>query len=188
MRLAPSQPDLVTLLAMRPVPQAGVVVTLEVEGSARTEPIAERVFSNVARSWTPGSTQGFSTGSGAFVMTPSQNERASESFLMPGIKLSIQTEAVEEPEDGESSMAPPPGARQLVKRHHVVGGFNGVERRVQPPGESLTYVWIFPGKPADGTAPRIRLAATAPLDRAAALDETGNALLSTWHLRPVGVP
>ena len=119
MRLTPSRPDLVTLLVLRPVLQAGVVVSLEVEGSAGTEPIAERVFTDVAKSWVAGSTQGFSTGSGAFVMEPSQNERASQSFVAPGVELSIQTETVEEPDDGQSSTEPPPGGNILLKQRRA---------------------------------------------------------------------
>ena len=190
MKLTPSRPDLVTLLAQRSVPLAGVAITLEVEGSAGTEPIAERVFAKVAQAWTPGSTQGFGTGAGAFVMQPSQNERASESFVTPGVEVSIQTETVEEPDDGESSLEVPPGGKQLLKQHRSVGGFDGIERRVQLPDEGagarLVYLWIFAGKPADGTAPRVRLSATALAPRASALDESWNTLLATWRQRPTG--
>ena len=190
MRLTPSRPDLVTLLVLRPVLQAGVVVSLEVEGSAGTEPIAERVFTDVAKSWVAGSTQGFSTGSGAFVMEPSQNERASQSFVAPGVELSIQTETVEEPDDGQSSTEPPPGGNILLKQRRRVGGFEGIEQRTRLPdegaGERLAYLWIFPGKSADGAASRIRLAASGPLSRPGALDATWNTLLATWRLRPIG--
>ncbi len=190
MRLTPSRPDLVTLLALRAVPQAGAAVSMEVEGSAGREPLAEGVFADLAKSWVAGSTQGFSTGTGAFVIQPSQNERASESFAASGIEVSIQTETVEEPDDGESSLQLPQGAHLVLKQHRNVGGFDGVERRVrladEGAGERLSYLWIFAGKPADGTAPRIRLAATALAPRAGALDETWNTLLSTWRLRPAG--
>lgn len=190
MRLTPSRPDLVTLVAQRAVPLAGVAVWMEVEGSAGREALAEGVFADLAKSWVPGSPQGFGTGTGAFVIEPSQNERATESFAAAGVSVSIQTETVEEPDEGESSLQPPPGAHQLLKQHRSVGGFDGVERRVRLPdegaGERLSYMWIFAGKPADGTAPRVRLEATALAPRADALDETWKALLSTWHLRPVG--
>jgi hypothetical protein len=190
MNLTPSRPDLTTLLVLRTVPQAGVAVSLKVEGSAGTEPIAERIFAKVAKSWVPGSTQGFSTGSGAVVMQPSQNERASESFMAPGLELSIQTETVEEPDDGQNSTEPPPGGKILLKQHRRVGGFEGIEQRTRLPdegaGEQLVYFWIFAGKSADGAAPRVRLAASAPIARASALDETWNTLLATWRLRPIG--
>jgi hypothetical protein len=190
MRLTPARPDLVTLLALRPVPQAGVTVSLEIEGSAGTEPIAERIFAKVAKSWVPGAPEGFSTGTGAFLMPPSQNERASESFVATGVALSIQTETVEEPDDGQSSMDPPPGGKVLLKQGRRVGGFEGIEQRTRLPdegaGERLVYHWIFPGRPADGAAPRVRLTASALLPRAGALDATWNALLATWRLRPIG--
>lgn len=191
MRLTPSRPDLVTLLAQRAVPPAGVAVSMEVEGTAGREPLAEGVFADLAKSWVPGSPQGFSTGTGAFVIQPSRNERASESFAASGIEVSIQTETVEEPDDGESSLQLPEGAHLVLKQHRNVGGFDGVERRVrladEGAGARLSYMWIFAGNAADGTAPRIRLSATALAPRAGALDETWNALLSTWRLRPVGV-
>jgi hypothetical protein len=189
MRLTPAQPDLVTLLAQRPVAQAGLAVTLEMEASAGREQFAERIFTRVAQSWVPGSPQGFSTGLGAVVMQPSQNERASESFMAPGLSISIQTETVEEPDDGQNTAEPPPGGKVLLKQRRRIGTFEGIEQHTQLPnegsGESLVYLWIFPGQSADGAAPRIRLAANAPLSHAAALDEAWNTLLATWRPRPI---
>lgn len=189
MRLTPSRPDLVTLLAQRAVPQAGVAITLEIEGSAGREQFAERIFTRVAESWVPGSPLGFSTGSGAVVMQPSQNERASESFVAPGVELSIQTETVEAPDDGQNSTEPPPGGKILLKQRRRIGGVEGIEQRTRLPdegaGERLVYLWIFAGQSADGAAPRVRLEASALSPRAGALDETWNTLLATWRLRPV---
>jgi hypothetical protein len=192
MRLTPARPDLATLLAMKPVPGSNASLFLRVDGATGRESVAQDVASQVAASYTPGSPNGFCAGPGAFVIAPSKNERALESFTAPGIEVSIQTETVSAPDDGSSTDGDPlPGVQRLSKHPRRVAGFDGIEERtrITQPGAPtrLVHVWIFPGLAANGAAPRIRLAATGIDSRTAALDAAWEMLLDSWHQRPVGV-
>jgi hypothetical protein len=192
MTLAPARPDLVTLLAMKPLPASGSALFLQVEGSAGREAVAERVSGKVAATWTAGSPQGFCTGPGAFVVAPSINERALASFEGAGIELSIQTETVSEPEnDRDGTDLSAPGVHVLSNRRRSVAGFDGVEDRLQLAdehgGQQRIYAWVFAGRAADGAAPRIRLTASADIGRTPALDAAWETLLGTLRPRPVGV-
>ncbi len=185
------RPELVTLLAMKPVAPSQESVFLRAEASAGREAVAEKVVSEVAGAYVAGSQQGFCAGAGAFVIKPSKNERALESFNAGGVDVSVQTETVAAPDDGQSTDgAAPAGGRRLLKDRRSVGGFDGIEERVQVPdgtaGSLLSYTWIFAGRAADGAAPRIRLSANGPISRAAALDTAWTALLASWRQRPVG--
>ena len=51
--LKPSRPDLVTLLAMKPLPGSNMVLFLQFEASAGREAVAERVFARLTATWTP---------------------------------------------------------------------------------------------------------------------------------------
>jgi hypothetical protein len=79
----------------------------------------------------------------------------------------------------------------LSKRHRSVAGFEGIEERMQvldaAAGQHRIYSWVFPGRPADGLAPRIRFTATAVQSRTAELDVAWNALTASWRQRAVGV-
>ena len=188
----PDRPDLVTLLAMRPIALANQSLFLSVEASAGREPIAEKVVAEVAESWVPNAIQGFCTGAGAFVVEPSMNERANAGFDAPGVSLSIQTETVSAPDDGRSSGGDlPPGGKRLLDKRREVGGLKGREERARIPDDGkedqLIYTWIFAGRAAAGAMPRIRLEADAPASKLASLDTAWEALLSSWHLRPLGV-
>ncbi len=191
MTLAPTRPDLVTLLAMKPLPDAGSALFLQVEGSAGREAVVERVFGKVAATWRADSPQGFCTGPGAFVVAPSINERALASFKGAGIELSVQTETVSEsgPDQDGADLAAP-GVHVLSSRHRSAAGFDGVEDRLQVAddhgGQRRIYAWVFAGRAADGAAPRIRLTATTDLDHVAALDATWETLLGTLRPRPAG--
>jgi hypothetical protein len=192
MTLLPTRPDLVTLLAMKPLPASNAVLFLQFEASAGREAVAERVFGKLTATWTLNTPQGFCTGPGAFVVAPSINERALASFGDASLALTIQSETVSEPDDGQSSGdALPPGGQMLSKQHRSVAGFDGIEERMQFPdgkaGQSRLYSWVFPGRSADGLAPRIRFTATAALSRAVELDLVWNALMTSWRPRPVGV-
>lgn len=192
MGLFADRPDLVTLLTMKPVGLSKESVFLRAEASAGREGVAEKVVTEVATAYVAGSPQGFCTGAGAFVIKPSKNERALESFNAPGLEVSVQTETVAAPDDGQSSDGdPPPGGKKLLKQRRTVGGFDGIEERVQVPddtaGALLVYTWIFAGRAADGAAPRIRLSASAAATHAAALDAAWNSLLTSWRQRPVGI-
>ena len=191
MALFADRPDLVTLLAMKPVALSKESVFLSAEASAGREGVAE-VVTEVAAAYVAGSSQGFCTGAGAFVIRPSKNERALESFNAPGVDVSVETETVAAPDDGQSTDGEaPPGGRKLLKQRRNVGGFDGIEERVQVPDDAagglLVYTWIFAGRAADGAAPRIRLSASGPASRSAALDAAWNSLLTSWRQRPVGV-
>jgi hypothetical protein len=190
--LLPTRPDLVTLLAMKPLQASNAVLFLQFEASAGREPVVERVFGKLAATWTPDTPQGFCSGPGAFVVAPSMNERALAAFGDASLELTVQTETVSEPDDGQSSGdALPPGGQLLSKQHRSVAGFDGIEERMQIPdgkaGQHRIYSWVFPGRPADGVAPRIRFTATAVSSRAADLDVVWNALMASWRPRPVGV-
>ena len=192
MALFADRPDLVTLLAMKPVALSKESVFLSAEASAGREGVAEKVVTEVAAAYVAGSSQGFCTGAGAFVIRPSKNERALESFNAPGVDVSVETETVAAPDDGQSTDGEaPPGGRKLLKQRRNVGGFDGIEERVQVPDDAagglLVYTWIFAGRAADGAAPRIRLSASGPASRSAALDAAWNSLLTSWRQRPVGV-
>lgn len=192
MQLTPGRPDLATLLAMKPVPGSRASLFLRVEGAVGRESVAQDVASEVAASYTPGSPNGFCTGPGAFVIAPSKNERALESFAAPGIELSIQTETVSAPDDGSSTDDDPlPGVQRLSKHPRRVGGFDGIEERTRVTQSGaparIVHVWIFPGLAANGGAPRIRLAATGIDSHAAALDAAWAMLLDSWRQRPTGV-
>ncbi len=191
MTLLPNRPDVVTLVAMKPVPTSNAVLFLQYDASAGREEVVERVFGKVAASWTPDTPQGFSTGPGAFVAPPSINERALASFADGTLELSIATETSSAPDDGQSTGdALPPGARMLAKQQRTVAGFAGIEERIELPkdaaGPELLYSWVFAGRHADGTAPRIRFTASAPARRAGELDAAWNALMASWRPRPVG--
>ena len=192
MGLFADRPDLVTLLAMKPVALSKESVFLRAEASAGREGVAEKVVTELAASYVAESPQGFCTGAGAFVIAPSKNERALESFNAPGVDVSVETETVAAPDDGQSSDGElPPGGRKLLKQRRSVGGFDGIEERVEVPddatGNLLAYTWIFAGRAADGAAPRIRLSASGPTSHATALDAAWNSLLASWRQRPVGV-
>jgi hypothetical protein len=192
MQLAANRPDLVTLLAMKPIPDSGLALFLRAEGSAGREAIAQGVVTEVAKAYVPSSPQGFCAGPGAFVIQPSKNERALESYAGAGVEISIETETVAAPDDGQSTAGdPPPGSKVLAKRQRRVGGFDGIEERTQVAEDGvaprLVYTWIFAGRAADGAAPRIRLSGAAAASRADALEAAWNALLESWRPRPVGV-
>jgi hypothetical protein len=192
MGLFADRPDLVTLLTMKPVALSKESVFLRAEASAGREGVAEKVATEVATAYVAGSPQGFCTGAGAFVIKPSKNERALESFNAPGVDVSVQTETVAAPDDGQSTDGdPPPGGKKLLKQRRAVDGFDGIEERVQVPddaaGNLLVYTWIFAGRAADGAAPRIRLSASGAATHATALDAAWNSLLTSWRQRPVGV-
>ena len=192
LRLAANRPDLVTLLAMKPVPEAGVAVYLQIEASAGREAVAESVFPKLAATYAAGSPQGFCSGAGAFVIAPSINERAFDSFAAIGVSISVETETVSAPDDGQSSDGdPPPGGKVLVKHRRSVAGFDGIEQLVQLPGDGggtrLVFTWIFAGRAADGATPRIRFAGSAVGSHVASLDAAWNALLATWRPRPLSV-
>lgn len=192
MTLEPARPDLVTLLAMKPLSASGAVLFLQFEASAGREAVAERVFGKLAATWTPGTAEGFCTGPGAFVMAPSINERALASFGGPSLELTVQTETVSEPDDGQSSGdALPSGGQMLLKQRRNVAGFDGIEERIQFPdgeaGQQRLYSWVFPGRAAAGVAPRIRFTANAAQARAADLDIVWTALMTSWRQRPIGV-
>ena len=192
MTLQPTRPDLVTLLAMKRLPASNAALFLQFGASAGREAVAERVFGKLAATWTPDTAPGFCTGPGAFVMPPSMNERALASFGDPSLELTIRTETVSEPDDGQSSGdALPPGGQMLSKQQRNVAGFDGIEERMEFPdgrsGQRRLYSWVFPGRPADGAAPRIRFTATAGQARAADLDIVWNALMTSWRQRPLGV-
>jgi hypothetical protein len=155
------RPDLVTLLTMKSVAQSKESVFLRAEATTGREGVAEKVVGEVA--------------AGAFVIRPSKNERALESFNAPGVDVSVETETVAAPDDGQSTDGDlPPGGRRLLKQRRSVGGFDGNEERVQVPdnaaGGLLVYTWIFAGRAADGAAPRVertaRIMAAAPHRRA----------------------
>jgi len=186
------RPDLVTLLTMKPVAQSKQSVFLRAEATAGREGVAEKVVGEVAAAYVADSPQGFCTGAGAFVIRPSKNERALESFNAPGVDVSIETETVAAPDDGQSTDGElPTGSRRLLKQRRSVGGFDGNEERVQVPdtaaGGLLVYTWIFAGRAADGAAPRIRLSVSGPIMQAAAIDAAWNALIASWRQRPIGV-
>jgi hypothetical protein len=186
------RPKLVSLLAMKPVPATNQSLFLRAEASTGREELAQRHVADIASTYAPNSTQGFCAGTGAFVVEPSANERAIETFRATGVELTVQTETVAAPDDGQSSAGdPPPGGKILLKQRRSVGGFDGIEERVQLPddvvGTSLVYTWIFAGHTADGAAPRIHLSAAASVAKAAALDAAWNSLLASWHQRPIGV-
>jgi hypothetical protein len=192
LQLHAGRPDLITLLAMRPVPITNQSLFLRAEASTGREQLAQNLVADVASKYAPGSAQGFCTGAGAFVIEPSMNERAVESFAAPGVELSVQTETVARPDDGQSSAGdPPPGGKELLKHKRGVAGFDGIEERVQLPddvvGTRLVYTWIFAGRAADGAAPRIRLSASGIASQAVSLDAAWNALLASLRPRPVGV-
>jgi hypothetical protein len=192
LQLYADRPDLITLLAMRPVPITNQSLFLRAEASTGREQLAQNLMSDVASKYAPSSAQGFCTGAGAFVIEPSMNERAIESFAAPGVELSVQTETVNKPDDGQSSAGdPPPGGKVLLKHKRNVAGFEGIEERVQLPddvvGTRLVYAWIFAGRAADGTAPRIRLSASGIASHAASLDIAWSALLASLRPRAVGV-
>lgn len=192
LQLYADRTDLITLLAMRPVPITNQSLFLRAEASTGREQFAQNLVADVASKYTPSSAQGFCTGAGAFVIEPSMNERAIESFAAPGVELSVQTETVVKPDDGQSSAGdPPPGGKELLKRKRSVAGFEGIEERVQLPndvgGTRLIYTWIFAGRAADGAAPRIRLSASGIASHAAWLDAAWDTLLASLRPRPVGV-
>ena len=192
LRLTPAHPDDVTLLAMKPVADSGVALFLKAEASAGREAIAERVVTRIAASYAADSPAGFCMGTGAFVIEPSMNEHAIESFTAPGVRVSVETETVAEPDDGQSTDGdPPPGGRRLLKQGRRVGGFEGIEERVQlaePDNASrLVYTWTFAGRAGDGAAPRIRLSAAGMSTQAATLDAAWNGLLESWRARPLGL-
>ena len=191
LHLSPKRPDLVTLLAMKPMPDANLALFLRAEASAGREPIAEGVVTNVAASYVPGSPQGFCTGPGAFVIAPSVNERASASFTAHGLEVSVETETAKAPDDGQSTEGElPAGSSRLMKQTRSVGGFDGIEEHVRivdgHDPVQIIYTWIFAGHAADGAAPRIRLMAAAMEGQSVGLDPAWNALLASWRLRPVG--
>jgi|GEM_PF-5736080 len=186
------RPDLVTLLAMKPVAPSKESVFLRAEATKGREGVAEKVVAEVAGAYVAGSPLGFCLGAGAFVIRPSKNERALESFNAPGVDVSVETETVAAPDDGQSTDGDlPPGGRRLLKQRRSVGGFEGNEERVQVPdgaaGGLLVYTWIFAGRAADGAAPRIRLSASGPITHALAVDAAWNALLASWRQRSIAV-
>jgi hypothetical protein len=186
------RPDLVTLLTMKSVAQSKESVFLRAEATTGREGVAEKVVGEVAAAYVAGSPLGFCTGAGAFVIRPSKNERALESFNALGVDVSVETETVAAPDDGQSTDGDlPPGGRRLLKQRRSVGGFDGNEERVQVPdnaaGGLLVYTWIFAGRAADGAAPRIRLSAAGPITHAVAVDAAWNALLASWRQRPIAV-
>jgi len=192
LQLPANGPEYVTLLATKSMPEAAESLFFQVDAGTGREALAEDLVGKIAASWIGGTRAGFCTGAGAFVIAPSKNERALDAFAAPGVELTVQTETVAAPDDGQSSDGdPPPGAKVLAKNRRNVGGFDGIEERIEladeAAGHRRVYVWVFPGRPADGAAPRIRLSASAFGTHAAQLDAAWNELLATWRPRPVGV-
>lgn len=184
--------DALKLLAMRAQPTPGYTLMLEADASVGREAVSERVVTEVAKSYSPGSAQGFCVGTGAFVIRPSKNERALGTFAGSDIEISVETETVATPDDGQNTTSElPPGSRLLAKEPRRLDGFEGMEVRVQvvekDAASRLVYLWIFPGRPADGAAPRIRLSASSGLARQSELDRAWVELLTSWHARPLGV-
>ena len=189
---AARSPQDVTLVAMRALANHAYSLFLEVEASKGREAVGERVVTEVAKSYVPNSVQGFCVGPGAFVIRPSKNERALGTFASASVEVTVQTETVERPDDGQNTTGElPPGSRLLLKEPRRLAGFDGIEQRVeiveQDGTPHLTYLWIFPGRPVDGSAPRIRLRASAAAARHADLDLAWGSLLAGWRTRPLGV-
>jgi hypothetical protein len=176
------------LLAMKP--GQGHAVFLEAAATAGREQNAENVVARVAKGFVAGSTQGFCVEHGAFVLAPSKNERALASFKGAGVELSVQTETVGTPDDGQSTAGETPGVRTISKERRMVAGLNGIEEKVEvseKPQARLVYTWIFAGEAGSGLRPRIHLKAGARQDQRAALDAAWTSLTGSLQPRAPGV-
>ncbi len=185
-------PEEVTVLAMKPLP-AGHLLLLDTDLDVKKKDLAQKFIVEIANTYVPHTTDGFCVGTGAFVIRPSMNERALDSFTAAnGVDIQVQTETVSQPDDGESSSGDlPPGGKRLLKQKRRVGGQKGIETRVQlaasDDGPHLIYMWIFAGAAADGGAPRIRLVASGEVAHAPELNAAWETLLASWTQRPLGM-
>jgi hypothetical protein len=188
-RPSPLYPDDRKLLAMKPGQESALF--LEASASAGRESVAEQVIAKVAAGFVPGSAEGFCLEHGAFVMRPSKNERARASFVGGGVDVSVQTETVAAPDEGQAVPGGFSGIQVLAKDARSLDGLAGIEQRVRVTEKDtkpmLTYSWIYPGQSADGLRPRIQLQATASDDHRRALDAAWKTLLDSWRQRSAGV-
>jgi hypothetical protein len=171
-------------------PGEGHMLVIEAAASLGREQNAETTVARVAKGFVANSAQGFCIEHGAFVLAPSKNERALASFKGGGVSLSVQTETVGTPDDGQSTAGDTPGVRTVSKERRMVAGLNGIEEKVEvseKPKALLVYTWIFAGEPGSGLRPRIHLKASARQDERAALDAAWASLTGSLQPRPPGL-
>jgi hypothetical protein len=188
LRPSATYPQDLKIVAMKP--GQGYALFLETAASAGREQNAENVVARVAKGFVPGSPQGFCIEHGAFVLPPSKNERAFATFKGSGVDVTVQTETVGAPDDGQSTAGAATGVRTISKERRMVAGLNGIEERVEvseKPKALFVYTWIYPGEAGSGLRPRIHLKASAGQDHQAALDAAWTSLTGSFELRPPGV-
>lgn len=182
-------PKELRLVAMKPAAEHALF--FEADATAGREANGEKVVSRLAAAFVPASPHGFCVEHGAFVIAASKNERARASFSGGGVELSVQTETVGAPDDGQSTAGGAPGIRTLAKDRRMVAGLNGIEEKVEiadpAKGPRLAYTWIYPGEAGSGLRPRVLLKAGARQDQRAALDAAWAALTGSLQQRTPGV-
>ena len=193
-RCTPTGPIMVTLLAMK---TGGGVEGNPSSCAPKPARDEKRSRKRSSPKWPPPTSpdprRASAAAPGAFVIRPSKNERALESFNAPGVEVSVETETVAAPDDGQSSDGDlPPGGKKLAEaatQRRRLRRHRGTRRRcpTTPQGSLLVYTWIFAGRAADGAAPRIRLSASGPATHAAAVERHGTRCCASWRPRPIGV-
>jgi hypothetical protein len=189
-QLSSLHPDARKLLAMKP--GRGHALLLEARATAGREQAAESFMAKVAAGFVPGATLGFCVGHGAFDLPASKNERASASFSAgSGIVVSVETETVSAPDDGQSSSASTmnsPDIKVLSKMDRQAAGLPGKEERVRITGSNakpkVAMTWIHPGGVGHGLKPRIRLMMSGPDEQGTAINAAWDLLLNSLQQRP----
>lgn len=183
-------PDDRRLLAMRP--GRNVTLLLEALATAGREPAAESVVTKVAAGFVPDAPFGFCIEHGAFNLQASKNETAGASFRSAqDILVSVQTETVAAPDDGQASSASAvnaPEIQVLSSKRRQAAGLSGIDERVRisEPGAKarLSMTWIHPGQAASGLKPRVRLMMSGPDEHGAAVHAAWDLLLNSLEQRP----
>ena len=196
--VVPGAPEESEFLVMKPYP--GHVVFLEATVSPGREPVAAEVISKIAGAYSPASANGFCVAHGSFLLPPSKNERSRAAFEgMGGLAVSVATETVAapipapNPTDATAAVAADGGRLDILgRRERAAAGLLGQELRMAVFDQAavqngrdpeLIYAWIFPGASADGSRPRVHLAASAPAAQRTQLDTAWEMLLSSLKQR-----